>query len=128
MKRKCLETYLMWMLNMNTKAEFLQNPSFSFDYLVFGLIVLLIDAHWLYQFTSTHLLNMMENIHDITQTSRTLFNFTTEKYCTHRIMLLIKTKQKVEQVPERKKVLSPELVKYIYIYIMLSSLACPKDL
>lgn len=35
-------THLMWMLDMNTKSQLLQYPPFCFDYLIFGVYVVLI--------------------------------------------------------------------------------------
>ncbi len=35
-------THLVWMLDMDTKAQLLQDPTFRFDDLVFGIYVVLI--------------------------------------------------------------------------------------
>lgn len=35
-------THLMWMLDMHTEAQLLQDPPFRFDDLVFGIYVVLI--------------------------------------------------------------------------------------
>lgn len=39
-------THLMRMLDMNTKSQFLQHPPFCFDYLIFGVYVVLIKYQW----------------------------------------------------------------------------------
>lgn len=38
----------MWMLNMHTKPQFLQNSSFRFNHLILQLYVVLIQNHWCY--------------------------------------------------------------------------------
>lgn len=45
-RKSVASAHLMWMLDMNTEAQLLKDPSLRFDHLVFGIYVVLIKYQW----------------------------------------------------------------------------------
>jgi hypothetical protein len=70
----------MRMFNVNTKPKLFQYATLGFDHLIFCLVVILIDRHWLNDFARANLFNVIEYVHDVSYAFGTFFNFATQEY------------------------------------------------
>ncbi len=66
---------LVWMLDVHTEPQLLQHASLGLDDIVLECDILRVEDHGFQRLPMSHLLDVMEDIDDVTGSSWTLFYF-----------------------------------------------------